>query len=31
VRGVLETGFVKDPETGFVSLIRLVDAEFERL
>jgi hypothetical protein len=31
VTGVLETGFAKDPETGFVSLIRLVDAGFERL
>jgi hypothetical protein len=31
VSGVLETGFVKDPETGFVSLIRLVDATYERL
>ena len=31
VRGTLETGFEKDAETGFVSLIRLVDAEFERL
>jgi hypothetical protein len=31
VRGTLATGFAKDPETGFVSLIRLVDAEFERL
>lgn len=31
VRGTLETGFEKDPDTGFVSLIRLVDAEFERL
>jgi hypothetical protein len=31
VTGVLETGFAKDPETGFVSLIRLVDANLERL
>ena len=31
VRGILETGFEKDPETGFVSLIRLRHAEFERL
>lgn len=31
VRGTLQTGFAKDAETGFVSLIRLVDAEFERL
>ena len=31
VHGTLETGFVKDEETGFVSLIRLVDAEYERL
>lgn len=31
VSGTLETGFEKDPETGFVSLIRLVDAEYERL
>ncbi len=31
VSGVLETGFVKDEETGFISLIRLVDASFERL
>jgi hypothetical protein len=31
VRGTLETGFEKDPDTGFVSLIRLVDAEYERL
>lgn len=30
VTGRLETGFAKDPETGFVSLIRLRDAEFER-
>jgi hypothetical protein len=31
VTGVLETGFEKDPETGFVSLIRLVDANYVRL
>lgn len=31
VTGRLETGFVKDPETGFVSLIRLADADYERL
>jgi hypothetical protein len=31
VTGILETGFAKDPETGFVSLIRLVDADYERL
>jgi hypothetical protein len=31
VRGVLDTGFEKDADTGFVSLIRLVDATFERL
>ena len=31
VRGTLQTGFQKDTETGFVSLIRLIDAEFERL
>ncbi|HET7714616.1 MAG TPA: hypothetical protein VFK86_03230 [Bauldia sp.] len=31
VRGTLETGFLRDEETGFVSLIRLVGAEFERL
>lgn len=31
VRGTLETGFAKDPETGFVSLIRLRGAEYERL
>lgn len=31
VRGTLQTGFAKDAETGFVSLIRLIDAEFERL
>lgn len=29
VRGTLETGFVKDEGTGFVSLIRLVDARYE--
>jgi hypothetical protein len=31
VSGILETGFAKDEETGFVSLIRLVEAEYERL
>lgn len=31
VTGTLETGFEEDAETGFVSLIRLVDAEYERL
>lgn len=31
VSGTLETGFEKDEETGFVSLIRLVDADYERL
>jgi hypothetical protein len=31
VSGVLETGFVKDPDTGFVSLIRISGATFERL
>jgi hypothetical protein len=31
VSGVLETGFLKDGETGFVSLIRLVDASYERV
>lgn len=29
-RGVLELGTFKDPETGFVSRARLVDAVFER-
>ena len=28
--GVLDLGFETDPETGFVSLIRLEDARFER-
>ncbi len=28
--GVLDIGFATDPETGFVSLIRLEDAGFER-
>ncbi len=27
--GILELGFAKDPETGFVSMVRLVDATFE--
>lgn len=31
VRGILATGFEIDPETGFVSLIRLENASFERL
>jgi hypothetical protein len=31
VSGTLETGFAKDPGTGFVSLIRIVDAAYERL
>lgn len=30
VRGVLEVGGYKDPETGFVSLVRLTDASYER-
>ena len=30
VRGVLEVGAYKDPETGFVSLVRLTDASYER-
>ncbi|MCW5696201.1 MAG: hypothetical protein KIS96_05630 [Bauldia sp.] len=29
-RGVLDTGFEIDPETGFVSLIRIEDATFAR-
>jgi hypothetical protein len=29
--GILELGEAKDKETGFVSLVRLVDAEFELL
>ena len=28
VEGVLETGFAKDAETGFVSFIRLIDAAY---
>ncbi|MGF6178344.1 hypothetical protein [Ensifer sp. 4252] len=31
VVGKLEVGFEKDPETGFVSFLRLSDATFERL
>ena len=31
VTGTLETGFAKDADTGFVSLVRLVNAEFQRL
>ncbi len=31
VVGKLEVGFEKDPETGFVSFLRLADAVFERL
>ncbi|APG95465.1 hypothetical protein [Sinorhizobium americanum] len=31
VVGKLEVGFEKDPETGFVSFLRLTDAVFERL
>ncbi len=31
VRGTLDLGFEKDPETGFVSLVRIEDAGFERL
>lgn len=30
VRGTFETGFSVDPETGFVSLVRLRNASFER-
>jgi hypothetical protein len=30
VRGTLATGFEVDPETGFVSLVRLTNASFER-
>jgi len=29
-RGVLDTGFEIDPETGFVSLIRIENATFAR-
>jgi hypothetical protein len=31
VSGILDTGFEKDPDTGFISLIRLTDATYERL
>lgn len=31
VEGILETGFVKDDTTGFVSFIRLLDATYEAL
>lgn len=31
VVGKLEVGFEKDPETGFVSFLRLTDAVYERL
>jgi len=31
VRGTLDLGFEKDAETGFVSLVRIEDAHFERL
>jgi len=31
VRGTLDTGFEIDPHTGFLSLIRLVDASFQRI
>jgi hypothetical protein len=30
VRGQLDLGFERDPDTGFVSLIRIKSAEFER-
>lgn len=31
VEGILETGFVKDEVTGFVSFIRLLDASYEAI
>jgi hypothetical protein len=31
VRGTLDLGFEKDPDTGFVSLVRLENARYERL
>ena len=31
VRGTLEVGSWTDPETGFVSLLRIVDADFRRV
>lgn len=31
VRGTLDLGFEKDPDTGFVSLVRIENAGFERL
>lgn len=30
VRGVLETGSFRDPETGFLSMVRLTDASYAR-
>lgn len=31
VNGRFETGFTKDPETGFVSFVRLLDVRYEKL